>query len=113
MCVELSGQPSDMCVELSGQPSDMCVELSGQPSDMCVEMNGHLLHLDLTNSSNSDSRIEVDLVISSDYYWELTTGKTRQSCPVAIQTILGWVLTGPVEFPDQPLSPVSLHTTHT
>ena len=41
--------------------------------------------------------MKIDLLIGSDQYWNLVTGETRRgsSGPVAINTRLGWVLSGP------------------
>ena len=42
---------------------------------------------------------EPELLIGSDYYWTMVTGETvRGGCggPVALQTRLGWVLSGPI-----------------
>ncbi len=42
--------------------------------------------------------MEVDLLVGSDYYWELATGRICRGNdgPVAVETKLGWVLSGPV-----------------
>ena len=50
----------------------------------------------------------MDILIGSDYYWELTTGNVRHgnTGPVAINTKLGWVLSGP-----GPPIPIELHAT--
>ena len=42
---------------------------------------------------------EVDILIGYDQYWNVVTGEVRKgtSGPTAINTILGWVLSGPVE----------------
>ena len=46
--------------------------------------------------------MEANILIGSDYYWELTTSRTRRgkSGPVAIYRKLGWVLSGPVHSPE-------------
>lgn len=75
----------------------ICKPLSGQPITLCVENYSHLSQLELADS-HGEAQLEVDILIGSDYYWELTTGKTcrGESGPVAIHTRLGWVLSGPV-----------------
>jgi len=59
-----------------------------------------------------DSRtpMDIDVLIGSDVYWSLVTGEiVRGKCgPVAINTKLGWVLSGPTE----PVGSVSLLITH-
>ena len=47
------------------------------------------------SSANSD----IDLLIGSDYYWNLLTGKVKTGKPgepVAVETVFGWILNGPV-----------------
>ena len=55
------------------------------------------------------------MLIGSDYYWEFMTGETVQGRGgrVAVNTTLGWVLSGPAETTGQRKSTVSLVTTHT
>jgi len=55
------------------------------------------------------------MLIGSDYYWEFMTGETvrGRDGPVAVNTTLGWVLSGPAETTGQRKSTVSLVTTHT
>ena len=50
--------------------------------------------LDLADSSDASSRLKIDILIGSDQYWELTTGRTLRgsSGPIAIDTGLGWDL---------------------
>ena len=59
--------------------------------------------------------MKVDMLIGSDIYWDLVTGETirGQSGPVAVNTRLGWVLSGPAEPVGQQDPTVSLMTTHT
>ena len=74
----------------------ICDPLTAQPISLCAEKYSHLSKLDLVDVSNGEAQLEIDVLIGSDYYWELTTGKIRrgQSGPVAIHTRLGWVLSG-------------------
>ena len=54
----------------------------------------------------------MDLLIGSDVYWEIVTGEVVRgdSGPVAINTKLGWILSGPVELSQ--ITSVSLTTSH-
>lgn len=58
--------------------------------------------------------MEIDVLIGSYYYWELTTGEMLrgENGPFAIHTKLGWVLSGTVQSPELPLSSVNLVVTH-
>ena len=58
----------------------------------------------------------MDILIGSDHYWDFVTGKLRRPAngPVAIETKLGWVLSGPVGTTGQSDESHSLvvHTLH-
>ncbi len=92
----------------------ICEPLSCQPVSLCQDSFDHIMGLDLADPSNGRSRLEVDILIGSDQYWDLTTGETRRgrSGPVAINTELGWVLSGPAMSPDQ-IQPFTSLMTHT
>ena len=82
----------------------ICEPLTGQLISLCTKKYEHLAQLDLANNGSLDNEdhINVDILIGSDYYWELATGKTcrDEEGPVAIHTKLGWILSGPVQSPD-------------
>ena len=63
----------------------------------------------------SDS-VSVDVLIGADYYWSFFTGniiKRDPSEPVALETKLGWVLSGPAVCPTSTKScTVNLSSTH-
>ena len=49
--------------------------------------------------ADSGASSDIDLLIASDYYWDLVTGKVKTgkpSEPVAFETVFGWILNGPV-----------------
>ena len=54
--------------------------------------------LDLADFSRVGDELQIDALIGSDHYWQLVIGIVIQakSGPTAIQTHLGWVLSGPV-----------------
>ena len=59
----------------------------------------HLQGLKLADSSGGHSLLDVGLLIGADSYWQVVTGQIKQGelgGPVAINTHLGWVLSGPV-----------------
>ena len=93
MC--LRGYPS-MSLTLYVMPT-ICEPLVGQPVSACVKQYPHLLGLELADSSNSGSRMPIDMLIGSDYYWQLVTGSVCRGAngPIAVHTKLGWVLSGP------------------
>ena len=92
----------------------ICEPLASQPIAFCQNNYDHLSRLDLADSSDGWSRLEVDVLVGSDQYWNLMTGKTRRgaSGPVAIDTRLGCLLSGPTSSPtqEQPSSTLVTHT---
>lgn len=93
----------------------ICQPLSSQPIDVCTAQYQHLSDLDLADFPAGDtSNMEIDLLIKSNYYWELVTGETRrgESGPIAFKTRLGWVHSGPVPDNEVQQSSVSLLTIH-
>ena len=88
----------------------ICNPLTTQPIDLSRNHYDHLRGLDLADSADVRDTLETDLLIGSDVYWNLATGRVirGRSGPLAIQTKVGWVLSGPV---DQ--SQTSVHLTFT
>lgn len=60
----------------------------------------HLRDLWFSDVCQSKEELEIDLLIGADYLWEFQKGKTvrgEAEEPVAIETELGWVLSGPLK----------------
>ena len=57
----------------------------------------HLEGLALADSLD-DSCGDIDILIGSDYYWDLVSGETNRgdSRPTAVSSIFGWLLSGPL-----------------
>ena len=62
----------------------------------------HLQDLDLadcyiTNEHNSNT--DIDILIGSDYYFDLITGEIvrGEKGPVAINSVFGWLVSGPTK----------------
>lgn len=72
------------------------------------------LRLDLADFSTSGEGLSVDVLIGSDYYWELVTGSICRGIdgPTAIHTKLGWVLSGPSSHNEISRCAVNLNVTH-
>lgn len=89
----------------------ICEPLANQPIDVCVTQQ--FTSLDLADSSDGKSNLPVDLLIGSDYYWNLFTGSICkiERGPTAVHTKLGWVLSGPIAA-DHSLTFVNLVTTY-
>ena len=52
----------------------ICEPLVSQPITTCVQSHPHLLALELADTSDTGSSLPIDLLVRSDYYWELVTG---------------------------------------
>ncbi len=60
----------------------------------------HLRDLWFSDVCKTKEQLEIDLLIGADYLWEFQKGTTRRGEseePVAIETELGWVLSGPLK----------------
>ena len=93
----------------------ICQPLSAQPISLARDKYEHLCEMDLADFSNGDDDLEIDVLIGSDHYWKLVTGGVVRGSggPTAIQTRVGWVLSGPVEGVPQADAAVNLISTHT
>ena len=93
----------------------ICDPITAQSVNLSSRMYDHLSRLDLADTFDNEAPMKVDMLIGSDIYWDLVTGETirGQSGPVAVNTRLGWVLSGPAEPVGQQDPTVSLMTTHT
>lgn len=92
--------------------SRICDPLTPHPLADTKEMYPHLSGLELTDDLGDAQELQVDILIRSDYYWQFITGQLQRgtSGPVAIQTCLLWVLSGPVSTPGHVNAPHSLMT---
>ena len=59
----------------------------------------HLRDLELADRSEAEPPIGIDILIGADNYWNLVTGMIihHEDAPTAMETCLGWVLSGPIE----------------
>ena len=76
----------------------------------------HLSGLNLADSANDGEEFDLDILIGSDYYWQLVTGHLihgSSDSPAAMHTVVGWVLSGPVKgAPPDSRSSISIASTH-
>ena len=92
----------------------ICEALTAQPIDKCLEHYPHISGLDLADDPLDETR-EIDVLIGSDFYWEFVTGEVVRGVegPVAINTTLGWMLSGPADLTGPQGTIVNFVTTHT
>ena len=64
-----------------------------------VDRYPHLQDLDLADVSPCEHSSDVDMLIGSDYYWDVIIGDLKRSNngPVAVSSKFGWLLSGPVK----------------
>ena len=92
----------------------ICEPLKSHSLSECIERYPHLNELEFADDHEGLNEMQVDILIGSDHYWDLTTGRVQRGSdgPVAIHTRLGWVLSGPITVPGLTKSSHSL-VTHT
>ena len=68
------------------------------PSVVDIQQHPHLTGLELADSPDKPYD-RIDVLIGSDYYWEIVTGdmKMGEKGPIAVSSRLGWLLSGPIE----------------
>ena len=111
--IELNGEP-DLLLSAFTVPL-ICQPLQSQPVDRVIGDNKCFSGLRLADYSTGEQNLDVDVLIGSDYYWNLVTGHTIRGSqgPTAVHTKLGWVLSGPVGSGDaEDLQRNNLVTTH-
>ena len=93
----------------------ICSPLKDQAVQFAQQCYSHLADLELADHPSEDCGSEVDLLIGNDFYWSFFIGdvKRGKSGPVAMKTILGWVLSGPIPHAPGSGSDVNLVTCHT
>lgn len=92
----------------------ICEPLIGQPIAACVKQYPHLMGLELADLSSPELSKPVDMLIGSDHYWQVVTGTICRGAngPIAVQTKLGWVLSGPFSQDETTQSTINLSVAH-
>lgn len=80
------------------------------PLQVPVELDRypHLQELDLADASPSEQLSDIiDMLIGSDYYWDIVIGDLKRSGngPIAVSSKFGWLLSGPVKSKKWEVSP--------
>ncbi|XP_022792234.1 uncharacterized protein LOC111331393 [Stylophora pistillata] len=75
----------------------ICDSLQSQSIVHASVSHAHLRELELADYSTGEDDIMVDILVGSDWYWKLVSRKVLrgEDGPTAIQTRIGWVLSGP------------------
>ena len=90
----------------------ICKPLMCHPASFCHDNYKRSAGLPLADPSDVQDHLEVNILIGSNQYWSLLTGKTRrwEGSSVAVQTELRWVISGPVGIPTQEQGQITLVT---
>ena len=93
----------------------ICEPLSGQPVVCAAERYPHLSKLELANAVEDGDNLDVDVLIGSDHYWKVVSGRVIQAAhgPTALKTKFGWVLSGPAHGLSNGSHGANLLITHT
>ena len=112
VCVRARGG-DDITMPLLAIPT-ICEPICGQPIILASRRYPYLSLLDLADCSDTESHLDVGILIGADLYWSVVTGRTRQgNGPTAIETKLGWVLSGPAAGLSCESTSMSLLSCHT
>ena len=70
------------------------------PSLDCQKTYSHLTGLELADDPGESRTVQVDILIGCDHYWDLITWRLQRGTagPVATETKLGWILSGPADI---------------
>lgn len=97
----------------------ICSPLSNQSIEFAQQNYPYLqdLHLADISPSGSEESLDVDVMIGADFYWlfiqdKVVRGESNEG-PVAVGTRLGYVLSGPLDLPDNTESTTNLILAHT
>ena len=76
----------------------ICNPLQRQSIAKASNTHTHLKGLKLADDCTGDHDVVVEILVGSDQYWNLVFGRVirGEDGPTAIQTELGWVLSGPI-----------------
>lgn len=79
----------------------ICSVISNPSIDFNQERYQYLYSLPLADDTHGSGEVSIHLLVGADYYWSLVTGDVVRGDhglgPVALQTNLGYVLSGPIE----------------
>ena len=93
----------------------ICSSINNQNTRFAQQSYEHLSGLNLADSVNDGEEFDLDILIGSDYYWQLVMGRLihGSSDSPAMHTVVGWVLSGPVKgAPPDSRSSINIASTH-
>ena len=92
----------------------ICSPLSGQFTELAKNQYTHLNNIQLSDCNVINSDSQIDAFIGADHYWDFMTREEKRGRkgPVAIKTILGWVLNGTFQSQSSSQTSVILCNSH-
>lgn len=72
---------------------------SALPLRVNLDDHPHLQDLDLAEDFDNDNHDTIDVLIGSDYYWDIVSSESvrGESGPTAVNSKLGWLVSGPTD----------------
>ena len=92
----------------------VCSPLQNQTIQFASANYPHLSGLTLAESKSDGEELQVDILIGADFYWHFLSGDVRrgEKGPVALETKLGWMLSGPVDHAISASTQTNFTNTH-
>ena len=93
----------------------ICFPLSNQTIELTQDSYPHLRGLQLADNTQEETDLEVHILIEADYYWNFFSDETVRrgtGTPVATNSKLGWLLSGPSAMGGGHQQPVHLIAKH-
>ena len=92
----------------------ICSPLSGQFIELAKNQYTHLNNIQLSDCKVNNSDSQIDILTGADHYWDVMTGEVKRGStgPVAIKTVLGWVLNGTFQLQSSSQTSVNLCDSH-
>ena len=94
--------------------SVICAPLQNQCIELSRDNIPHLQGLELADNSFGYSELEIDLLVGADFYWTSITGHIirEEYGPTAVESHVGWILSGPSCFLNLQATFTDLSQTH-
>ena len=88
----------------------ICNPITGQDIIWTIEHHKHLHNLKLADSGSGT--LDIDILVGNDHYWDIVTGEIIRSSsgPTAVNSKLGWILSGPTGQFELPTNTNLVHT---
>ena len=92
----------------------ICAPLQNQCIELSRDNIPHLQGLELADNSFGHSELEIDLLVDADFYWTFITGRIIRGeyGPTAVESHVGWMLSGPSCFFNLQATFTNLSQTH-